>query len=102
MPSFPPRSEPIKKQEQLEQRTYALHQAIEKGFALQKTFKLAEQYRTAQISLRKAVIHLNRELALQDKPIPVETSLLETEIQGWQRKTLEDIIAEVRAVLYGA
>ena len=61
MPLFAPRSETIKKQDQLAQRLFELQIAIEKNALEDKLNRLAEKYRAANLSLLKATLHIIRE-----------------------------------------
>ena len=67
MPLFAPRSETIKKQDQLAQRLFELQIAIEKNALEDKLNRLAEKYRAANLSLLKATLHIIREKEFQKK-----------------------------------
>ena len=67
MPSFPPRTETIKKQNQLSRRELELLCAIRKKVSKEKIIKTAEKYRAAQLSLIKAKLHMIWEKGIQQK-----------------------------------
>ena len=94
MPLFAPRSETIKKQEQLQKRKLELQHAVQSKFALHKLYKSAEKYRAAQLSLLKAKIHVLKEKEIQNKLTDVKYSLIETEIKRWSDMTEQEIIIE--------
>jgi hypothetical protein len=64
MPSFPPRIDPVKKENQLSQRKQELFFAIRNNYQNEKLNKSVEKYRKAKLSLFKAKIH-----SIQDKEL---------------------------------
>ena len=61
MPIYPPRSEPVKKQEELTKREMELVFAIKKNVAPDKLIKLVDKYRQAKLScLKLKLIHLEK------------------------------------------
>ncbi len=93
MPSFPPRTNPVKKQQQLEQREQELRLAIRKNLPPEKLLQTAEKYRAAKLSLLKATIHALRDKALQTRTHDALTVAdLEQQIELWQNKTVEVIL----------
>ena len=95
MPSFPPRTKPIKKREQLAQKQIELEIAIRKNFPAEKINRAAEKYRAAQLSLFKAIIHEIKEWEFQKKQHSLKVKEIEADILLWTNKTTEDIIKEV-------
>lgn len=96
MPSYPPRSEPVKKQEELTKREMELVFAIKKNVVADKLIKLVDKYRQAQLSLLKAKAHTFRENEFRKKPNHIKFEILEQLTNDWTDKTNDDIIEEVR------
>jgi hypothetical protein len=96
MPSFPPRTETIKKQNQLALRAFELHQALKRNFPEAKLTKRAESFRAAQLSLLKATIHIIKEKDYQKKPHHYKIATIEDEITLWTHKTVDAIILEAK------
>ena len=96
MPIYPPRSEPVKKQEELTKREIELVFAIKKNVAADKLIKLVSKYRQAQLSMLKAKCHTFRENEFQKKPNNVKLEKLEKLTIEWRDKTNNDIIEEVK------
>ena len=96
MPIYPPRSEPVKKQEELTKREMELVFAIKKNIADDKLIKLVDKYRQAQLSILKAKAHTFRENEFQKKPNNVKLEKLEKLTIEWTDKTNDDIIEEVK------
>ena len=86
MPLYPPRSEPIKKKEQLSQREIEFQSAIKSNVENEKLNKVAEKYRLAQLSILKAKIHEIRDKEFQDKSHNGDIVKLENEILTWTNK----------------
>lgn len=91
MPSFPPRTEAIKKENQLARRKTELKSAIRKNVS-------KEKYRAAQLSLYKAKIHVLKEKhikgILKKKRNTFNLSAIEIEKETWENKTVEEILGE--------
>jgi hypothetical protein len=96
MPSFVPRSEPLRKSEQLAQRRFELHEALRKNLSIEKLIKVAEKYRTAQLLFLKARIHVIREKDFRNKSQNDRSEKLEVEMEHWNKKTVEEIIDEIK------
>lgn len=96
MPSFAPRSEPIKKTEELEKREYELLQAFRKNLSPGKINNAVEKYRKAQLSLLKARIHVAMEKVYQQRLDDYQFEDLKEEIHKWKNKAPDVIIAEVK------
>ncbi|MBK9014282.1 MAG: hypothetical protein IPM82_09385 [Saprospiraceae bacterium] len=65
MPSFVPRLEPAKKEQQLARKKLALKLAIRNNLSEEKLTKAAEKYHAAQLSLFRATIHVIHERNLK-------------------------------------
>ncbi|MBK8568420.1 MAG: hypothetical protein IPN76_35225 [Saprospiraceae bacterium] len=96
MPSFPPRLEPVKKQNQLAHRGQVLKNAIAGNYSQDKLQKAAEKYRTAMIGLLKAKIHYALDMDYQKKACPFDIATLEAQIADWKVKSVEAIIERFR------
>jgi hypothetical protein len=94
MPIFAPRSESTKKEEELSKRKQELKYAIQKSYPTIKLSKVIEKYRTAQLSLLKAKIHIIREKEFQSKPHSLKADKIEENILIWKNKPAEEIVAE--------
>ncbi|MCH5598669.1 hypothetical protein [Niabella ginsengisoli] len=96
MPIYPPRSEPVKKQEELTKREMELVFAIRKNVATDKLIKAVDKYRQAQLSMLKAKVHTFKENEYQKKPNNVKLEKLEELTIEWTDKTNDEIINEVK------
>ena len=96
MPIYPPRSEPVKKQEELTKREMELVFAIKKNLVADKLLKAVDKYRQAKLSVLKARLHIFKENELQKKPNNVTLEKLEKLTVEWTSKTTDDIINEVK------
>ena len=96
MPIYPPRTEPVKKQEELTKREMELVFAIKKNVAADKLIKLVDKYRQAQLSMLKAKVHTFKENEFQKKPNNIKIEKLEKLTIEWTDKTNDDIIKEVK------
>ena len=94
MPSFPPRYEPIKKEERLLQRKAELQQAITHNVSPEKLAKAAEKYRLTLISFFKVQLLIIREKEWQKKKHLLNRQAIEKEIVIWINKSVEDILKE--------
>ena len=97
MPIYPPRTEPVKKQEELTKREKELVLAIKKSTAADKLIKFVDKYRQAQFSLLKAKIHQFKENEFQKKQNNIKFEKFEEMVIEWTDKTNDEIIKEVRA-----
>ena len=96
MPSFPPRTEPIKKADQLAQRRIELNSAVQKNYKGVKLTKAVEKYRTAQLSFLKAKMHVLLEKSFHKNEHDPKIDKLEAIVKLWESKTEEGIIDESR------
>ena len=96
MPSHPPRTEPIKKQEELKKREIDLVLAIRNNLPTTKLTKPVENYRKANLSLLKARLHTFKENEFQEKPNNITLEKLEKLTLEWTGKTTEEIINELK------
>jgi DNA-directed RNA polymerase beta' subunit len=96
MPIYPPRSEPVKKQEELSKREMELIIAIKKNVAADNLKKIADNYRKAQLSLLKAKVHQFKENDIQQKPNNSKLEKLESLTIEWTDKANDDIINKVK------
>ena len=96
MPIYPPRTEPIKKQEELTKKHRELTIAIEKNISAEKLIKFVEKYRQAQLSMLKAKIHQFKENEFQNKQNSIKIEKVEKLIIEWMDKTNNEIISEVK------
>jgi hypothetical protein len=96
MPIYPPRTEPVKKQEELTKREAELVIAIKKNVATDKLLKLINKYRQAQLSLLKAKVHQFKENEFQGKQNNIKIEDLEKLKLEWTGKTNDDIINFVK------
>lgn len=96
MPTYPPRSHPVKKQEELTKREMELVFAIRSNVATDRLIKAVNKYRQAQLSMLKAKVHTFKENEYQKKPNNVKLEKLEKLTIEWTEKTNEEIINEVK------
>ena len=97
MPLYAPRTEPIKKREQLLLREKELHLAIKNNFSNERINKVAEKYRVAQLAFFKARLHEIHDLEFQKKKNTVNISKIENSVLEWNKKNVEEIIDEIKA-----
>jgi hypothetical protein len=96
MPSFVPRSEPVKKREELSKRKKELRHALRNNFVLEKIIKAAEKYRKAQLSLLKATTHVAQDKEFKNQPNNLKIESIENKIMIWENKTAAQIIDEFK------
>ena len=96
MPSYAPRTEPVKKQEELTKREMELVFAIKKSVTTEKLIKAVDKYRQAQLSMLKAKVHTFKENEFQKKSNNVKLENLEKLTKDWTDKTNNGIIEEVK------
>jgi hypothetical protein len=99
MPTFPPRSEPVKKKEELDLRLQVLKDSIQSNSASTQIVKNAEKYRATQLLYNKAILHVIREKEFQEKSHSYNKEKVLKEIEMWTRKGVEEIIEEVKREL---
>ena len=97
MPSYAPRDEPIKKQEELLQRVQELQHAIRNNFLNEKLAKAVKKYRTATLSFFKAKIHSAKQKDFQGRPHSIRIDSVEKSIVEWNNKSDEEIITEFKS-----
>lgn len=66
MPTFAPRSEPVKKKEELDLRHQVLKNSIRNNSESTQIIKNAEKYREARLLYNKAILHVIREREFQE------------------------------------
>ena len=96
MPTFAPRSEPVKKKEELESRRQVLENSIQKNLDVDQITKNAEKYRDTRLLYNKAILHVIREKEWQDKPHSYDRDKVIKEIESWTNKSVDEIIDEVK------
>src|SRR5258706_5193666 len=96
MPTFAPRSEPVKKKEELEVRRQVLENSIRNNLEFAQIIKNAEKYRGTRLLYNKAILHVIREKEWQEKPHSYNKEKSLKEIETWTDKRAEDIIEEVK------
>ena len=96
MPLYPPRTQSVKKHEELTKRETDLKIAINLQITNEKLIRLADKYRQAQLSLLKAKIHLFRENEFKNKDNTLGLEKLEELTKDWTNKSFDDIISEVK------
>jgi hypothetical protein len=96
MPIYPPRTDPVKKQEVLTKREAELVFAIKKNVAADKLIKLVDKYRQAHLSMLKAKVHQFKENEFQKKPNNIKIEKLDKLTIEWTDKTNDEIINEVK------
>ena len=96
MPTFPPRSEPVKKKEELELRRQVLENSIQNNLDLGQIIKNAEKYRETRLLYNKAILHVIREKEWQEKSHSYNKDKVLKEIEIWTKRNVEEIIEEVK------
>jgi hypothetical protein len=96
MPTFAPRSEPVKKKEELEVRRQVLENSIQNKLDLDQIIKNAEKYRDTRLLYNKAILHVIREKEWQEKSHSYNKDKILKEIETWAEKSVEEIITEVK------
>ena len=99
MPTFAPRSEPVKKKEELELRKKVLENSILNNLEFDLITKNAEKYRNTRLLYNKAILHVIREKDWQEKPHSHNKEKILKEIETWTQKSIEEIIDEVKQEL---
>jgi hypothetical protein len=94
MPSYPPRSEAVKKQDQLTQREAELRHIIQVKSSSEKLTKAVKKYRDAQLSLLKAQLHIIQDKHFQERPHNFRIGKIESNINIWTNKSDEEIISD--------
>ena len=96
MPTFAPRSEPVKKKEELELRRQVLENSIQNDLELGEIIKNAEKFRDTRLLYNKAILHVIREKEFQEKSHSYNKDKVLNEIEIWTEKSVEEIIDEVK------
>ena len=99
MPTFAPRSEPVKKREELELRRQVLEDSIQNKLEIGQIIKNAEKYRSTRLLYNKAILHVIREKEWKEKPHSYNKDRVLKEIETLTVKSVEEIIDEVRLKL---
>lgn len=99
MPTFPPRSEPVKKKEELDLRLQVLKVSIQSNSESTQIVKNAEKYRATRLLYNKAILHVIREKEFQEKSHSYNKEKVLKEIEMWTKKGVEEIIEEVKREL---
>jgi hypothetical protein len=96
MPTFAPRSEPVKKKEELGLRRQVLENSIQNNLDSEQITKNAEKYRATKLLYNKAILHVIREKEWQEKSHSYNKDKILNEIETWTKKRVEEIIDEVK------
>jgi len=99
MPTFIPRSEPVKKKEELELRRQVLENSIQSNLDIAKLVKNAEKYKDTRLLYYKAILHVIREKEWQEKTHSYNKEKILKEKESWTQKSAEEIIDEVKREL---
>ena len=97
MPLYAPRTEPIKKREQLLLREKELQIAIKTNASNERIIKLVEKYRLAQQALNKAKLHEFHDKEFQKKTNNLKIEKIQSDILLWTNKSDLEIIKEITA-----
>jgi hypothetical protein len=98
MPSYPPRQNSTKKQEQLQRRQQELQHALRTKLPSNQLAKAVEKVRTAQVSLLKADLHWARQKGLKhfkvSEPAELKEQIanLQQQVEKWESMSLDEII----------
>ena len=94
MPSFVPRTAPVRKQEILEKRETELCHALRQSSSPERITRLSEKVLEAQLNLIKAKKHLDRSFRPEDRTAEQEQRLenLNQQTEVWKKYTSEEII----------
>lgn len=92
MPSYPPRSSAIKKQDQLYQREVTFRKAVLKNLAPDKILEAAEKYRSARLLLLKAQMHIIRDMEFEKKSHFFNIEKINADFIHWTNITAEEIV----------
>lgn len=95
MPSDVPRSNSTKKREQLERRIAALVFARQRNESAEKLERLAEDVREGRLGLLKAELHWVNEPQQKKIANTERIAQLESQMQAWAAKSVDDILREV-------
>ena len=95
MPSYAPRSEPIKKVEELDNRKLELQSAIHKKYTGEKLIRAVEKYRKAYLSFLKAKLHVQKK-EYKNKLQTVKVEKVNAEFEIWTNKTVQEILSEIK------
>jgi len=99
MPAFAPRSEPVKKSEELALRKHFLENSILNNVGLEQITKHAEKYRDTSLLYNKSLLHVIIEKELQGKKHSYKKEKALSEIEIWARISVDEIIDKVNREL---
>lgn len=99
MPTFAPRSEPVKKKEELALRKQVLENSIQNNSEFAQVIKNLEKYRDTRLLYYKAVLHVVREKEWQEKSHSYNKEKVLKEMDIWKQKRAEEIIDEIKREL---
>jgi hypothetical protein len=94
MPSYVPRTTPVRKQEILEKREAELCHALRQALSPDRINRLSEKVREAQLNLIKAKKHLDQSFKAEDRTVEQEQRLenLNKQTELWLKYTSQEII----------
>jgi len=94
MPSFVPRTAPIRKKEILEKRETELRHALKQNGSLEKINRLAEKVRVAHLNLLKAKKHLDQTFRPEDNTVEHDrrSAKIDEQVTKWTKYSAEEII----------
>jgi hypothetical protein len=94
MPSYPPRSETVRKREILEKRERELKHALKNKFQEIKIQRAAEKVRTAQLNLIKAEAHWNQtyQISEESSQQKMREMNIKKKLALWQEITWQEIV----------
>lgn len=95
MPSYPPRNNPAKKEEELFKNKIRLLLAVQNSAPNEQIIKLIDKFSKAQLSLLKAKTHLLKEKEIQGEAIADSLEQLQVEIDEWLQKNNANILKEL-------
>jgi hypothetical protein len=99
MPSYAPREEPVKKKQELDLKKQVLENAILHNLDLKVIRKKAEQFKTTKILYSKAILHVIREREWQKREHSFNKEKALEEIEIWNKKSVDEIIEEIKSKL---
>ncbi len=95
MPSYPPRNNLTKKEEELFKNKIRLLLAVQNSVPNEQIIKLIDKFKKAQLSLLKAKTHLLKEKEIQGEAINNNLKQLQVQIDEWRQKSNTDILKEL-------
>ena len=94
MPSYPPRSQPFRKQEILQKREREMQHAIRHDLPEEKLLKAAARIREARLKLYKGILEQFRYKKVADSENPGARA--QREMALWESMELQDVIEHYR------